>query len=78
MVIFSKAPFVLEVNVWWEVLLNVSPVLGEATEYFLQTSVLVTHPYQENSGEEGQEVGPGVGQKRGSGGGSASSPKTMK
>ena len=30
MVIFSRAPFLLEANVWWEVLLNVSPIPGGA------------------------------------------------
>ena len=32
MVIFSRAPFLLEANVWWEVLLNVSPIPGRAAE----------------------------------------------
>ena len=32
MVIFSRAPFLLEANVWWEVLLNVSPIPGGAAE----------------------------------------------
>ena len=84
MVIYSRAPFLLEVNVWWEVLLNVSPIPGKVRNIcvllkmillsvtLVMESLKIQISYQESPDCPVQLDGLGAGRKRASAEGSAS------